>query len=70
MPCPSRAAVRLAALSAELALEAVDNVARGDLDNAYALSRRQASCLPETPNGAAFWPISPSPWNRRAPRGW
>ena len=42
----------IAALSAGLALEAVDAVARGELDNAYALSRPPGHhCLPDFPNG-------------------
>jgi acetoin utilization deacetylase AcuC-like enzyme len=42
----------LAALSAGLAVAAVDAVATGELDNAYALSRPPGHhCLPEHPNG-------------------
>lgn len=43
---------RIAALSAGLAKAAVQQVLRGDLDNAYALSRPPGHhCLPEQPNG-------------------
>ena len=42
----------IAALSAGLAVAAVDAVLRGDLDNAYALSRPPGHhCLPDFPNG-------------------
>jgi acetoin utilization deacetylase AcuC-like enzyme len=42
----------IAALSAGLAVAAVDEVARGKLDNAYALSRPPGHhCLPDFPNG-------------------
>lgn len=42
----------IAALSAGLAVEAVTQVARGQLDNAYALSRPPGHhCLPDFPNG-------------------
>ena len=42
----------IAALSAGLAVAAVDAVARGDLENAYALSRPPGHhCLPDFPNG-------------------
>lgn len=42
----------IAALSAGLALEAIDAVATGTLDNAYALSRPPGHhCLPDFPNG-------------------
>lgn len=42
----------IAALSAGLAVAAVDAVASGDLDNAYALSRPPGHhCLPDFPNG-------------------
>ena len=42
----------IAALSAGLAIAAVDAVASGNLDNAYALSRPPGHhCLPENPNG-------------------
>lgn len=48
----ARGGYDLAALSAGLALDAVEAVASGDLDNAYALSRPPGHhCLPETPNG-------------------
>ena len=48
----ARGGYELATLSAGLAIEAVVAVARGDLDNAYALSRPPGHhCLPDLPNG-------------------
>lgn len=48
----ARGGYELAALSAGLSIAAVDAVARGELQNAYALSRPPGHhCLPDLPNG-------------------